>query len=201
MLWWLSYSSDLVFFDCLNQPYIYVINYECLNQPYVYVINYDWLNRSSVYFVFFCLNQSRELEVAIYWRDWRQMCAVKFLRLEDFLDNQRHGITLHLEPQGILFCEVCLQPSTSTVSFTGLSFFFIFTCNNILSFFFNKDSSIAMFILFIKRISYIVVQSGFKKFADCLLHKVQPYNLFFQNSSLCQPQTFQHGKAAWIFTI
>lgn len=68
-------------------------------------------------------------------------------------------------------------------------------------FFFNKDSSIAMFILFIKRISYIVVQSGFKKFADCLLHKVQPYNLFFQNSSLCQPQTFQHGKAAWIFTI
>ena len=34
------------------------------------------------------------------------MCAVKFLRLEDFLDDQRHGMTLSLEPQGILFAEV-----------------------------------------------------------------------------------------------
>jgi protein kinase N len=50
--------------------------------------------------------QSRELEMAIYWRDWRQMCAIKFLRLEDFLDNQRHGMAIHLEPQGILFAEV-----------------------------------------------------------------------------------------------
>ena len=53
--------------------------------------------------------QSRELEIAIYWRDSRQMCAVKFLRLEDFLDNQRHGIAIHLEPQGILFAEVRFQ--------------------------------------------------------------------------------------------
>jgi protein kinase N len=52
-----------------------------------------------------CL-QSRELEIAIFWKDWRQMAAVKFLRLEDFLDNQRHGIAIHLEPQGILFAEV-----------------------------------------------------------------------------------------------
>lgn len=44
--------------------------------------------------------------MAIYWRDWRQMCAIKFLRLEDFLDNQRHGMAIHLEPQGILFAEV-----------------------------------------------------------------------------------------------
>ena len=36
------------------------------------------------------------------------MSAVKFLRLEDFLDNQRHGIAIHLEPQGILFAEVWL---------------------------------------------------------------------------------------------
>ena len=50
--------------------------------------------------------QSRELEIAVMWRDWRQMCAVKFLRLEDFLVDRRHGITIHLEPQGILFAEV-----------------------------------------------------------------------------------------------
>jgi len=68
-----------------------------------------WDHRCSIE-----LDRSRELEVAVYWRDWRQMCAVKFLRLEDFLDNQRHGITLHLEPQGILFCEITfLNPTLS----------------------------------------------------------------------------------------
>ena len=35
------------------------------------------------------------------------MCAVKFLRLEDFLDDLHHGMVIHLEPQGILFAEVC----------------------------------------------------------------------------------------------
>uniref|UniRef100_H3B4R6 protein kinase C n=1 Tax=Latimeria chalumnae TaxID=7897 RepID=H3B4R6_LATCH len=50
--------------------------------------------------------KSRELEIAILWRDWRQLCAVKFLRLDDFLDNQRHGMCLYLEPQGMLFAEV-----------------------------------------------------------------------------------------------
>lgn len=43
----------------------------------------------------------------MYWRDWRSLCALKFLRLEDFLDNQRHGMCLYLEPQGMLFAEVC----------------------------------------------------------------------------------------------
>uniref|UniRef100_A0A8C5FIT4 protein kinase C n=1 Tax=Gadus morhua TaxID=8049 RepID=A0A8C5FIT4_GADMO len=52
------------------------------------------------------LERSRELEIAVYWRDWRSMCGVKFLRLEDFLDNQRHGMCLSLEPQGMLFIEV-----------------------------------------------------------------------------------------------
>lgn len=51
-------------------------------------------------------HQSRELEIAIYWRDWRELCAVKFLRLDDFLDNKRHGMCLSLEPQGMLFAEV-----------------------------------------------------------------------------------------------
>ncbi|NXQ51832.1 PKN2 kinase, partial [Anthoscopus minutus] len=50
--------------------------------------------------------QSRELEIAVYWRDWRELCAVKFLRLDDFLDNERHGMCLSLEPQGMLFAEV-----------------------------------------------------------------------------------------------
>ncbi|XP_031431271.1 serine/threonine-protein kinase N2 isoform X1 [Clupea harengus] len=52
------------------------------------------------------LDRSRELEIAVYWRDWRTLCAVKFLRLEDFLDNERHGMCLYLEPQGTLFAEV-----------------------------------------------------------------------------------------------
>ncbi|KAL4004238.1 S-(hydroxymethyl)glutathione dehydrogenase / alcohol dehydrogenase [Sarotherodon galilaeus] len=52
------------------------------------------------------LERSRELEIAVYWRDWRALSGVKFLRLEDFLDNQRHGMCLQLEPQGVLFIEV-----------------------------------------------------------------------------------------------
>ncbi|KAL5012902.1 hypothetical protein ScPMuIL_011453 [Solemya velum] len=60
-----------------------------------------WDHRSSIE-----LDRSRELEIAIFWHDCRQMAAVKFLKLEDFLDNQRHGIAVHLEPQGILFAEI-----------------------------------------------------------------------------------------------
>ncbi|XP_067868211.1 serine/threonine-protein kinase N2-like isoform X2 [Heterodontus francisci] len=52
------------------------------------------------------LDRSRELEIAVYWRDWRELCAVKFLRLEDFLDNQCHVMNLCLEPQGVLSAEV-----------------------------------------------------------------------------------------------
>lgn len=52
------------------------------------------------------LDRNRELEIQIYWHDWRSLCAVKFLRLEDFIDDNRHGMTLHLEPQGILFAEI-----------------------------------------------------------------------------------------------
>ncbi|KAG8447978.1 hypothetical protein GDO86_015182 [Hymenochirus boettgeri] len=52
------------------------------------------------------LERSRELEIAVHWRDWRELCAVRFLRLEDFLDNERHGLCLQLEPQGKLFAEV-----------------------------------------------------------------------------------------------
>jgi len=62
----------------------------------------------------FELDRSRELEIAIYWRDQRQMCAIKFLRLEDFLDDQRSGMAIILEPQGIMFAEIVfINPSIS----------------------------------------------------------------------------------------
>ncbi|XP_020821127.1 LOW QUALITY PROTEIN: serine/threonine-protein kinase N3 [Phascolarctos cinereus] len=52
------------------------------------------------------LERSRELEIGVQWRDWRELCGVAFLRLEDFLDNARHTLSLALEPQGQLFVEV-----------------------------------------------------------------------------------------------
>uniref|UniRef100_A0A8C9R900 protein kinase C n=1 Tax=Scleropages formosus TaxID=113540 RepID=A0A8C9R900_SCLFO len=52
------------------------------------------------------LERSREMEIAVYWRDYRSLCALKYLRLEDFLDNQRHRVRLELEPQGELLAEV-----------------------------------------------------------------------------------------------
>uniref|UniRef100_A0A0B7AI39 protein kinase C n=1 Tax=Arion vulgaris TaxID=1028688 RepID=A0A0B7AI39_9EUPU len=89
----------------------------CLKLDNQQVVQTSWKPSSQQCWDHRCsidLDRSRELEVAMYWRDWRQMCAVKFLRLEDFLDNQRHGITLHLEPQGILFCEITfLNPTLS----------------------------------------------------------------------------------------
>ncbi|KAK5642432.1 hypothetical protein RI129_008599 [Pyrocoelia pectoralis] len=52
------------------------------------------------------LDKSRELEIGVYWRDWRSLCGVKFLRLEEFIDDVRHGMALQLEPQGLLFAEI-----------------------------------------------------------------------------------------------
>ncbi|XP_067237268.1 serine/threonine-protein kinase N1b isoform X1 [Chanodichthys erythropterus] len=52
------------------------------------------------------LERSREMEIAVYWRDYRSLCALKYLKLEDFLDNQRHRIQLEMEPQGLLLAEV-----------------------------------------------------------------------------------------------
>ncbi|XP_069460062.1 serine/threonine-protein kinase N1-like isoform X2 [Ambystoma mexicanum] len=52
------------------------------------------------------LERARELEISVYWRDYRCLCALKYLKLEDFLDNQRHEIHLDLEPQGTLLSEV-----------------------------------------------------------------------------------------------
>ncbi|XP_055328553.1 serine/threonine-protein kinase N2-like [Paramacrobiotus metropolitanus] len=58
------------------------------------------------------LDRARELEIGIYWHDYRALCGVKFLRLEDFIDNARNGIPLELEPQGTLFAEFHFQNPT-----------------------------------------------------------------------------------------
>ncbi|XP_077379290.1 serine/threonine-protein kinase N1 isoform X2 [Festucalex cinctus] len=52
------------------------------------------------------LERSREMEIAVYWKDYRSLCAVKYLKLEEFLDNQKHTVQLELEPQGLLLAEV-----------------------------------------------------------------------------------------------
>uniref|UniRef100_A0A8C5XZN2 Serine/threonine-protein kinase N1 n=1 Tax=Microcebus murinus TaxID=30608 RepID=A0A8C5XZN2_MICMU len=53
--------------------------------------------------------QARELELAVFWRDQRGLCALKFLKLEDFLDNERHEVQLDMEPQGCLVAEVTFR--------------------------------------------------------------------------------------------
>ncbi len=52
------------------------------------------------------LDRARELEISVYWKDYRGLCAIKYLRLEDFIDFYMNGMAIHLEPQGILFAEV-----------------------------------------------------------------------------------------------
>lgn len=65
--------------------------------------------------------QARELEVGVRWRDWRQLCAVAFLRLEDFLDNACHQLTLSLLPQGLLFAQVPPTPAFRSRGFPAPS--------------------------------------------------------------------------------
>lgn len=65
------------------------------------VHNQCWDQRFSIE-----LERSREMEISIHWRDWRELCAIRFVRLEDFLDNERHGVCLQMEPQGMLFAEI-----------------------------------------------------------------------------------------------
>ncbi|XP_019127942.1 serine/threonine-protein kinase N2 isoform X2 [Larimichthys crocea] len=56
----------------------------------------------------FCiqLERSRELEVGVFWRDQRAICAVKFLRLEEMMDNPNHNQEFSLEPQGLLHAKL-----------------------------------------------------------------------------------------------
>lgn len=63
----------------------------------------------------FDLDRCKEMEIQIFWHDWRWLCALKFLRLEEFIDDHRHGIALHLEPKGMLFAEFKFSnPSITT---------------------------------------------------------------------------------------
>jgi len=50
--------------------------------------------------------QSRELEVDIYWRHYKPMVGVLFVKLENFLDCEKRLIELPVEPYGTLYCEV-----------------------------------------------------------------------------------------------
>uniref|UniRef100_A0A8C4IHR7 protein kinase C n=1 Tax=Dicentrarchus labrax TaxID=13489 RepID=A0A8C4IHR7_DICLA len=52
------------------------------------------------------LERSREMEIAVYWKDYRSLCALKYVKLEEFLDNQKHRVQLEMEPQGLLLAEV-----------------------------------------------------------------------------------------------
>ncbi|XP_075062993.1 serine/threonine-protein kinase N1-like isoform X2 [Mixophyes fleayi] len=52
------------------------------------------------------LERARELQVSVYRRDFRSLCAIKYVKLEEFLDDQRNETYLELEPQGNLLCEV-----------------------------------------------------------------------------------------------
>ncbi|XP_038869858.1 serine/threonine-protein kinase N2-like [Salvelinus namaycush] len=52
------------------------------------------------------LEQSRELGIGLFWQKWRATYTVKYLRLEEFLDNQQHFLCLCLEPQGKNFLRV-----------------------------------------------------------------------------------------------
>ncbi|XP_010349065.2 serine/threonine-protein kinase N3 isoform X1 [Saimiri boliviensis] len=51
------------------------------------------------------LERARELEIGVHWRDWRQLCGVAFLRLEDFLDNACHQLSLSL----VTFCDPVIE--------------------------------------------------------------------------------------------
>uniref|UniRef100_A0A6G1S6M1 protein kinase C n=1 Tax=Aceria tosichella TaxID=561515 RepID=A0A6G1S6M1_9ACAR len=61
------------------------------------------------------LERNRELEIQVFWRDWRSLCAIKFLKLEEFLEDRRHGLALQLEPQGIMFGEFRLINPTVSI--------------------------------------------------------------------------------------
>ena len=69
------------------------------------------------YFLF----QARELEIGVYYRDYRSLCATTFLKLVEFLDNQRHELILSLEPTGTLRCEVSYRYSIYQTHSNNLS--------------------------------------------------------------------------------
>lgn len=80
------------------------------------------------------LDKSRELEIGIYWRDWRSLCAIKFLRLEEFIDDIRHGMALQLEPQGLLFAEVINPAQCKSILCNFVAIYCLFMCSHLIKF-------------------------------------------------------------------
>ncbi|PAA63664.1 hypothetical protein BOX15_Mlig007846g1 [Macrostomum lignano] len=52
------------------------------------------------------LNAARELEIQVHWRDSRGLAAVRYLKLEDYLDCEKHSLPIQLEPEGQLLAEI-----------------------------------------------------------------------------------------------
>lgn len=53
------------------------------------------------------LERARELEIEVYYRDSRSMCAFVVIRIGDYIGSSiTHQKLLNLEPQGQLFVEV-----------------------------------------------------------------------------------------------
>jgi hypothetical protein len=80
------------------------------------------------------LDKSRELEIGIYWRDWRSLCAIKFLRLEEFIDDIRHGMALQLEPQGLLFAEVINPAQCKNILCNFVAIYLFLMCSHLIEF-------------------------------------------------------------------
>ncbi|KJH41789.1 kinase domain protein [Dictyocaulus viviparus] len=52
------------------------------------------------------LDRSKELEIEVFYRDSRSMCAFTAVKLGNFVEpTGQAGMVLHLEPQGVLFAE------------------------------------------------------------------------------------------------
>lgn len=72
-----------------------------------------------------------------YFLYLRQLCGLKILRLEEFIDDVRHGMALQLEPQGLLFAEVSLVVIYSTMKFCLL--YVIYNTKSIIHFNFRSN--------------------------------------------------------------
>ena len=56
------------------------------------------------------LDRNKELCIEVWWRDVRAMTAIKYIKLEDLIDNDfSSGTTMELEPQGRIECEIQFQ--------------------------------------------------------------------------------------------
>ncbi|KRZ04965.1 Serine/threonine-protein kinase N2 [Trichinella zimbabwensis] len=71
------------------------------------------------------LERSRELEINVYWNDWRSMCAFTFLKLGNLIDSYQDGRVVQLEPQGTLFADVCC---CLLLLYCAHHFSYVFTC-------------------------------------------------------------------------